>query len=139
MRKGGVTIKRGAILADCVDIRTANHYYDGEDLTHIPFDEKILAKPVVIGENVWVASHVLILPGVTVGEGAVIAAGAVVTKDVAPFTVVGGNPAKVLKRRDAKRYLELKKQDLLFMKEYRTIERKIVSNRQEISTCEKSE
>jgi len=46
---------------------------------------------------VWIGTRVTILSGVTVGEGAVIAAGSVVTKDVPPYTVVGGNPAKVLK------------------------------------------
>lgn len=50
-----------------------------------------------IGKKVWVGSHVTILPGVTIGDNAIIAAGAVVTKDVAANTVVGGVPAKFLK------------------------------------------
>ena len=45
-------------------------------------------------------ARAIILPGVTIGEGAVVAAGAVVTKDVEPFTVVGGNPAKFIKKRE---------------------------------------
>ena len=56
------------------------------------------AKPVTLGDNVWLASNVVILPGVTVGEGAVIGAGSVVTKDVEPYTVVAGNPARFLRR-----------------------------------------
>lgn len=54
---------------------------------------------VVIGNDVWIGSHVLLMPGVTIGDGAVIAAGSVVTKDVQPYSVVGGVPAKVLKKR----------------------------------------
>jgi len=56
--------------------------------------------PVNIASDVWIGANCLILSGVTIGEGAVVAAGSVVTKDVAPFTIVGGCPAKVLKHRD---------------------------------------
>ncbi|AEI51016.1 acyltransferase [Runella slithyformis] len=59
---------------------------------------------VTIGNYVWLGSRCIILPGTTIGEGAVVAAGAVVTKDVAPFTVVGGVPAKVIAKRDRKVY-----------------------------------
>ena len=47
----------------------------------------------------WIGARAIILPGVTIGEGAVVAAGAVVTKDVEPWAVVGGNPAKFIKKR----------------------------------------
>lgn len=53
--------------------------------------------PVVIEDDVWIGTRSLIMKGVTIGQGAVVAAGAVVTKDVPPLTVVGGNPARVLK------------------------------------------
>ncbi|MDE6603995.1 MAG: CatB-related O-acetyltransferase [Lachnospiraceae bacterium] len=56
-------------------------------------------RPVVIGNDVWIGANVCILPGVRVGDGAVIAAGAVVTKDVAPYAIVGGVPAKVIRYR----------------------------------------
>lgn len=124
--QGGVTIKNGTILADTVDIRTANHYYDGTELNMLPFDEKVLLSAVTIQENVWIASNVLILPGITVGEGSVVAAGSVVAKDVPPLAVVGGNPAKVIKYRDKERYLELKNQNKQFMQGYHTIERKTI-------------
>ena len=58
--------------------------------------------PIVIGANAWVAARAMILPGRTIGEGAVVAACGVVVKDVAPWTIVGGNPANVLGKRDLK-------------------------------------
>jgi acetyltransferase-like isoleucine patch superfamily enzyme len=60
------------------------------------FDEG-LSKPVVIENNVWIATRATILKGVTIGEGAVVAAGSVVTKNVPPFAVVAGVPAKLIK------------------------------------------
>lgn len=55
--------------------------------------------PAVIGNDVWIGTGALLIGGVNVGDGAIIAAGAVVTKDVAPYTIVGGNPAKELRKR----------------------------------------
>ncbi len=55
--------------------------------------------PITIGANSWIAAHAIVLPGRNIGEGAVVAAGAVVAKDVEPWTVVGGNPAKFIKKR----------------------------------------
>lgn len=56
-------------------------------------------RKVIIGNDVWIGSRALILDGVTIGDGAVIAAGAVVTKDVPPYAIVGGVPAKIIKYR----------------------------------------
>src|SRR5690606_27336378 len=58
---------------------------------------KEFGKPVTIGHNVWIGGRAVINPGVTVGDNAIIAAGAVVVKDVPANTVVGGNPARVIK------------------------------------------
>lgn len=53
--------------------------------------------PVIIGDGVWIGGNCTILKGVTIGDGAIVARGAIVTKDVAPFTIVAGNPAKKVK------------------------------------------
>ena len=63
-------------------------------------ERPLFTAPITICDGVWIGARAIILPGVTIGEGAVVAAGAVVTKDVDPFTVVGGNPAKFIKKRE---------------------------------------
>ncbi len=69
-----------------------------EDMSKAPEDRLLISKgPVVIEDRVWVGDNVVILDGVTVGHNAIIAAGAVVTKDVPPYTVVAGIPARVIK------------------------------------------
>lgn len=60
-------------------------------------NEKTYTKPISIGNHVWICAKATILKGVTIGDGAIVAAGAVVTKDVPPYTLVGGNPARVIK------------------------------------------
>lgn len=67
-----------------------------------PYNELIklypaVSKPVTIGRNVWIGANSTILPGITIGEMSVVAAGAVVTKDVPPYTLVAGVPARVVK------------------------------------------
>ena len=57
----------------------------------------VVCAPVTIGNKAWIGFNVIILKGVTIGEGAVVAAGSVVTKDVPPYTIVAGNPAKVVR------------------------------------------
>lgn len=63
----------------------------------------IIEKPVNIGNDVWIGSNSIIMPGITIGEGAVIGAGSVVTKNVAAFAIVVGSPAKLLKYREFKK------------------------------------
>lgn len=66
------------------------------------FGEKMEAKtkgPIIVKDDVWIGTNSLILSGVVIGQGAIVAAGSVVTKDVPPYAVVGGNPARVLKYR----------------------------------------
>ena len=84
---------------ECMII-TQNHNYEGKT---IPYDDTYIIKDVTIGDNVWFGSRVTILGGVTIGEGAVVGARSAVFKDVEPWTVVGGNPAKVIKTREIKK------------------------------------
>lgn len=64
----------------------------------VPFIEN-RKKDTVIGHDVWIGYDATIMPGVTIGDGAIIGTRAVVTKDVAPYEIVGGNPAKVIRKR----------------------------------------
>jgi acetyltransferase-like isoleucine patch superfamily enzyme len=63
-----------------------------------PFVPSFKSKPVVIEDKVWIAINTLVLKGVTIGYGSIVAAGAVVTEDVPPYSIVAGNPAKVVKK-----------------------------------------
>ena len=70
-----------------------------KDMARNPLEREVVSKgEVYIGNNVWIGDKVTILPGVHIGDGAVIGANAVVVKDVTPYSVVGGNPAKIIKR-----------------------------------------
>ena len=92
---GPVTIGSHVNLAQGITVTALNHNFAD---TSLRIDEQgVSTKPVTIEDDVWVGANAVILPGVTVGRHAVIAAGAVVTKDVPPFSVVGGVPARVLK------------------------------------------
>jgi phosphonate metabolism protein (transferase hexapeptide repeat family) len=77
-----------------------NEYFVGAKLDKA-FREQRIADKVVIGHDVWIGHGAIILPGITIGHGAVVAAGAVVTKNVAPYAVVAGVPARFLKWRFA--------------------------------------
>ncbi len=63
-------------------------------------DAEVLARPIRIGRNVWIGFDACVLPGVTIGEGAIVGARSVVTQDVPPYSVVAGNPARLIKKLD---------------------------------------
>ena len=92
MSRGGITIDDDVMIAANTQLISNNHDLHEHVL--------LICKPVHICRNAWIGAGATILPGVTVGENAVVAAGAVVTKDVAPNTIVGGNPAKFIKNID---------------------------------------
>lgn len=88
-----ITIGDHCALGPRVRVLSATHNYRRLDLP----DE---AASVTIGHHVWVGAGATILPGVSIGDGAVVAAGSVVTRDVAPYAIVAGNPARFLKTRE---------------------------------------
>jgi acetyltransferase-like isoleucine patch superfamily enzyme len=90
--RGDITIGNNVNISPEVMILTAYHDPDSETFSGVH-------KAVVVEDYAWIATRALILPGVTIGRGAVVAAGAVVTKDVAPQTIVGGNPARLIRVR----------------------------------------
>ncbi len=93
-----VTIGNDVMMAPEVAIFSVLH--KTEDTT-IPMrlQGNLTPKPVTIGDDVWIGQRAMIMPGVNIGNGVIIAAGAIVTKDVPDFSVVGGNPAKIIKQR----------------------------------------
>lgn len=90
--QGGIVIGDGALIGHNVVLATINHAFVPSE------NRRNYYAPIKIGNNVWIGSNATVLPGVTIAEWSVVAAGAVVSKDVPPYTVVGGVPAKVLKK-----------------------------------------
>ena len=90
--KGGIFIGDDFLLGHNATLCTINHAQNPDRRGDMEF------QPIHIGNKVWLGANVTILPGVTIGEGAIVAAGAVVTKDVVARTVVGGVPAKFIKK-----------------------------------------
>ncbi|NBI05570.1 CatB-related O-acetyltransferase [Senegalia massiliensis] len=98
-----------------------NQGHNNKWISVYPFDSEIFPNAkdgfrrkgdTVIGNDVWIGTEAVIMPGVKIGDGAIIAARAVVSKDVEPYTIVGGNPGKVIKKRfsasDIEKLLEIK-------------------------------
>jgi len=93
--KAPIIIKDNCIVSQGTHLYTASHDYT--DRSH-----PLIYSPIIIENQVWIAADVFVGMGVTIGEGAVVGARAAVFKDVEPWTVVGGNPAKFIKKREIK-------------------------------------
>lgn len=92
MDRGGITIEDDVLIGPNVSLITENHAEVPELRRHV------YSNPILIKRKAWIGAGAIILPGVTIGENAIVAAGAVVSKDVPDNTIVGGVPAKVIRK-----------------------------------------
>lgn len=95
---GKITIGDDVMIGFNSNILTTNHGYKNLKVSMMKQKDQKNAN-IVIGDDVWIAANVTILPNVRIGKGAIIGAGSVVTKDVKPYSIVGGVPAKHIKYR----------------------------------------
>ena len=93
---GPVRIGKNVNLAQGITVTALNHNFD--DTTKRIDQQGVSTKAVIINDDVWIGANAVVLPGVTIGTHSVVAAGAVVSKDVPPYTIVAGVPAKVIKQ-----------------------------------------
>ncbi len=96
--RGPLVIGNDVMMGPDVIIYTENHCTERTDIT-MRGQGSTKPEKVVVQDDIWIGARVIILPGVTIGRGSIIAAGAVVTKDIPPFSVAAGVPAKVIKSR----------------------------------------
>lgn len=108
-RRCGIEIGENVNIGSGVSMYTGQHNYN--DPYFRPTIDNV--GPITIGNRAWIGPNVIILHGVTIGEGAVVAAGAVVTKDVEPFALVGGVPAKKIGERNRELLYEFKEEGRL--------------------------
>jgi len=97
--------------SECIII-SENHNFDKGNA--IPYDNTFICRDVIIEDNVWIGSRVILLGGIKIGEGAIIQAGSVVVSDIPKYSIAGGHPAKIFKTRDIEHYERLKEQKNFF-------------------------
>ena len=93
---GPVEIGNDVLLAQNIVLSGQNHGY--EDITISIREQKSITGKITIKDRAWIGANAVVVAGVTIGKHSIVAAGSVVTKDVPDFTIVGGNPAKILKQ-----------------------------------------
>lgn len=92
-----ITVGRKVLVSGFVYLQTSMHGYSNKD--EFVQDQGYSHAPVILEEDCWLGTHVVVLPGIVIGKGAVVGSNAVVTKDVEPYHVVAGIPAKSIKER----------------------------------------
>ncbi len=96
-----VSLGRSAIVSQQAMLCTATHDYNDPEF-------RLITRPILIGAHAWIGARAFVGPGVTVGDGAVVGAASAVFRSVEDWTVVGGNPAQVLKKRLNKEQVSIK-------------------------------
>lgn len=94
---GGIEIGNDVMVASYVYFASADHSYDRLDIPMI--QQKTNCAKIIVEDDVWIGAHAIITKGVKIGKGSIVGAGSVVTKDVKPYSIVAGVPAKLIKNR----------------------------------------
>jgi acetyltransferase-like isoleucine patch superfamily enzyme len=94
---GHITIGSNVMMSPRVSLYAENHNF--ADVTATMKSQGVTREPIVIEDDCWIASHSIVLAGVTIGRGSIVAAGSVVTKSVPPYSIVAGSPARVIRSR----------------------------------------
>ncbi len=101
---GDIKIGKDCLIAAHSGIFANNHIYS--DPTQLIMSQGVTRQGIVIEDDCWLGSGVKVLDGVTIGRGSVVGAGAVVTKNIPPFSIAVGVPARVIKRRQDKEFID---------------------------------
>ncbi len=96
--RANVIIKNKVMIASNVAFVGGDHRFEKSEICMIDSGRDVF-KTIIIGNDVWIGFGSIIMQGVEIGNGSIVAAGSVVTKDVEPFSIVGGNPAKLIRKR----------------------------------------
>lgn len=109
-----IIINSGCMIGPRVICIAGTHKYDDFDLKSIPYDNRIVDTPIIIGENVWIGANVTICPGTVIGEGAIIGMGSIIAGEIEPYAVVISQKARTIKYRNIEHYDKLKKEELIY-------------------------
>lgn len=92
-----ISIGKDCLISQSVSIRDTDHNFDDIDIPII--DQGINTSPIIINDNVWIGYGAVITKGVIIGEGSIVGANSVVTKDIEPYSIVAGVPARLIRKR----------------------------------------